>query len=164
MRELLARAEADRSIAGGKLEAAKLAVSRFEDEAMAARARLKEAEAAVSDLGLQLVSLAPPTMTYTIALVEDRGETCPLPGRTTSKDVLLAELLPRLAPADGSVPTPATMAEKVAVDGLPDQEIVVRNCTHTRVLGADAWAEVVILSPDSEVTAASLGHVDVVGP
>ena len=77
---------------------------------------------------------------------------------------MLAELLPRLAPAGGSVPTPATMAEKVAVDGLPDQEIVVRNCTHTRVLGAAAWAEVVILSPDSEVTAASLGHVDVVGP
>jgi chromosome segregation protein len=46
----LSRAEADRSIAGGKLEAAKLAVSRFEDEAMAARARLKEAEAAVADL------------------------------------------------------------------------------------------------------------------
>lgn len=122
------------------------------------------AVAAVSDLGLRLVSLAPPTMTDTIALVEDRGETCPLPGRTTSKDVLLAELLPRLAPADGSAPTPSTMAEKVAVDGLPDQEIVVRNCTHTRVLGADAWAEVVILSPDSEVTAAALGRVAVVGP
>jgi len=46
-----ARAEADRSIAAGKLEAARLAVSRFEDEAMAARARLREAEAAMGDLG-----------------------------------------------------------------------------------------------------------------
>jgi chromosome segregation protein len=45
-----ARAEADRSIAGGKLEAARLAVTRFEDEAMAARARLCDAEAAVAAL------------------------------------------------------------------------------------------------------------------
>jgi chromosome segregation protein len=45
-----ARAEADRSIAGGKLEAARLAVTRYEDEAMAARARLREAEAAVAAL------------------------------------------------------------------------------------------------------------------
>jgi chromosome segregation protein len=46
-----ARAEADRSIAGGKLEAARLAVARFDDEAMAARARLAEAEASLGDLG-----------------------------------------------------------------------------------------------------------------
>jgi chromosome segregation protein len=45
-----ARAEADKSIAGGKLEAARLAVTRFEDEAMAARSRLREAEAAVHGL------------------------------------------------------------------------------------------------------------------
>jgi chromosome segregation protein len=45
-----ARAEADKSIAAGKLEAAKLAVARFDDEAMAARARLAEAEGAMSDL------------------------------------------------------------------------------------------------------------------
>jgi chromosome segregation protein len=47
----LARAEADRSITGGKLEAARLAVARFEDEALGARTRLKEAEAAMADLG-----------------------------------------------------------------------------------------------------------------
>jgi len=46
----LARAEADRSIAGGKQEAARLSVNRFEDEAMGARSRLKEAEAAVAGL------------------------------------------------------------------------------------------------------------------
>ncbi len=46
-----ARAEADRSIAGGKLEAAKLAVTRYDDEAMAARARLREAEATSEGLG-----------------------------------------------------------------------------------------------------------------
>ncbi len=46
----LARAEADRSIAAGKLEAARLSVSRFEDEAMAARARAAEAEAGLTDL------------------------------------------------------------------------------------------------------------------
>ncbi len=46
----LARAEADRSIAGGKLEAARLAVARFDDEAMAARAALREAEAAAAAL------------------------------------------------------------------------------------------------------------------
>ena len=45
-----ARAEADRSIAGGKLEAATLAVTRFADEAMAARTRLREAEAVVASL------------------------------------------------------------------------------------------------------------------
>ncbi len=45
-----ARAEADASIAAGKLEAAKLAVTRYADEAMAARARLREAEAGVADL------------------------------------------------------------------------------------------------------------------
>ena len=44
------RAEADRSIAGGKLESARLAVARFEDEAMAARMRMREAEAAQADL------------------------------------------------------------------------------------------------------------------
>ena len=45
-----ARSEADKSIAAGKLEAARLAVTRFEDEAMAARSRLREAEAAVASL------------------------------------------------------------------------------------------------------------------
>ncbi len=48
---VLARAEADRSIAGGKLEAARLAVARFADEAMAARARQTEARGQVADLG-----------------------------------------------------------------------------------------------------------------
>ena len=47
----LARAEADKSIAGGKLEAARLAVRRFEEETMEARARLREAEAGLSGLG-----------------------------------------------------------------------------------------------------------------
>ena len=47
---VLARAEADASIAGGKLEAARLAVTRFEDEAMAARSRLREAEDGVAEL------------------------------------------------------------------------------------------------------------------
>jgi chromosome segregation protein len=46
----LARAEADRSIAGGKLEAARLAVARFEDEAMAARTAVREAETAAAAL------------------------------------------------------------------------------------------------------------------
>jgi chromosome segregation protein len=45
-----ARAEADASIAAGKLEAARLAVTRFEDEAMAARSRLREAEEGVAEL------------------------------------------------------------------------------------------------------------------
>jgi chromosome segregation protein len=44
------RAEAEKSIAGGKLDSARLAVARFEDEAMAARARMKEAEAGQADL------------------------------------------------------------------------------------------------------------------
>ncbi|MEH7829472.1 chromosome segregation protein SMC [Gemmobacter denitrificans] len=47
----LARAEADRSIAAGKLEAARLSVARFDDEAMAARARLTEAAAVAEGLG-----------------------------------------------------------------------------------------------------------------
>ncbi len=47
----MSRAEADRNIAGGKLESLRLAVARHEEEAMAARIRLKEAEAAVADLG-----------------------------------------------------------------------------------------------------------------
>ena len=45
-----ARSEADRSIAAGKLDAATLAVTRFEDEAMAARARLRDADTAVHSL------------------------------------------------------------------------------------------------------------------
>ena len=47
---ILGRAEADQSIAGGKLEAARLALARHEEEAMGARARLAEAEATVAGL------------------------------------------------------------------------------------------------------------------
>ena len=47
---MAARAEADTSIAGGKLEAAQLAVSRYQDEATEARDRLDHAMAAVDDL------------------------------------------------------------------------------------------------------------------
>jgi len=46
----LSRAEADRNIAGGKLESLRLAVTRHEDEALGARARLKEAEASAAEL------------------------------------------------------------------------------------------------------------------
>ena len=45
------RAEADRNIAAGKLESLGLAVTRHEEEAMAARARLKEAEAGLAEIG-----------------------------------------------------------------------------------------------------------------
>ncbi|MCF6444906.1 chromosome segregation protein SMC [Nereida sp. MMG025] len=47
----LSRAEADQSIAAGKLESLGLAVKRFEDEATAARGRLVEAERGLQDLG-----------------------------------------------------------------------------------------------------------------
>ncbi len=47
----MSRAEADRNIAGGKLESLRLAVARHEEEAMAARTRMKEAEAGLADLG-----------------------------------------------------------------------------------------------------------------
>ncbi|WP_095587339.1 chromosome segregation protein SMC [Actibacterium ureilyticum] len=46
----LTRAEADHSIAATKLESGQLAVNRHEEEAMSARTRLKEAQAAVEDL------------------------------------------------------------------------------------------------------------------
>ena len=46
----LARAEADQSIAMGRLESAKLAVARHEEEAMTNRKTLREAEAAVAGL------------------------------------------------------------------------------------------------------------------
>ena len=46
-----ARAEADRSIAEGKREAARLALVRHAEDAVGARARLAEAEAALRDLG-----------------------------------------------------------------------------------------------------------------
>ena len=46
----LSRAEADQSIVGGKLESARLAVARHEEAALAARAQLSEAEAAVKAL------------------------------------------------------------------------------------------------------------------
>ncbi len=46
-----ARAEADRSIAAGKLEAARMAVARFDDEATAARIRLREADTGLAGLG-----------------------------------------------------------------------------------------------------------------
>ncbi|MBO9395680.1 chromosome segregation protein SMC [Shimia sp. R9_2] len=47
----LSRAEADRNLAEGKLESLGLAVTRHEEEAMAARAQLNEAERALADLG-----------------------------------------------------------------------------------------------------------------
>jgi len=47
----MSRAEADRNIAGGKMESLRLAVARHEEEAMAARTRLQEAEAAMAELG-----------------------------------------------------------------------------------------------------------------
>ncbi len=47
----LSRAEADRNIAGGKLENMGLAVARHSEEAMAARGRMNEAEKSVADLG-----------------------------------------------------------------------------------------------------------------
>jgi chromosome segregation protein len=47
---MAARAEADKSIAGGKLEAARLSVARYDEEAAEARDRLDEAAAAVDDL------------------------------------------------------------------------------------------------------------------
>jgi chromosome segregation protein len=46
----LSRAEADRDIAGGRLESLKLAVARHEEAAMEARQALREAERAVADL------------------------------------------------------------------------------------------------------------------
>jgi chromosome segregation protein len=46
----LSRAEADRDIAGGRLESLKLAVARHEDAAMEARQALRAAERAVADL------------------------------------------------------------------------------------------------------------------
>jgi chromosome segregation protein len=47
----LSRAEAERSLAGGRRESLELAVARHEEEAMAARQRLREAGAAVEELG-----------------------------------------------------------------------------------------------------------------
>ncbi|MGR3291082.1 MAG: chromosome segregation SMC family protein, partial [Paracoccaceae bacterium] len=47
----LSRAEADRNISSGKLESLGLAVTRHNDEAIAARSRLAEAKAAMADLG-----------------------------------------------------------------------------------------------------------------
>lgn len=47
----LSRAEADRNLAEGKLESSGFAVSRHEEEAMAARKALAEAEAALKELG-----------------------------------------------------------------------------------------------------------------
>ncbi|MEL6452403.1 MAG: chromosome segregation protein SMC [Pseudomonadota bacterium] len=46
----LSRAEADRNLAQGRLESLGLAVTRHEEDAMAARARVSEAEAALADL------------------------------------------------------------------------------------------------------------------
>jgi chromosome segregation protein len=47
----LSRAEADRNLAEGRLESLGLAVTRHEEEAMAARQQLQEAQRALSDLG-----------------------------------------------------------------------------------------------------------------
>jgi len=47
----LSRAEADRNLSRGKLENLGLAVTRHREEAMAARARLREAEAGMAELG-----------------------------------------------------------------------------------------------------------------
>jgi len=47
----LSRAEADRNLAEGRLESLGLAVARHEEEAMAARTQLREAERSLADLG-----------------------------------------------------------------------------------------------------------------
>ncbi|GFE65007.1 chromosome segregation protein SMC [Litoreibacter roseus] len=47
----LSRAEGDKSIAEGKVESLQLAVTRYEEEAMAAREQLREAEKGITDLG-----------------------------------------------------------------------------------------------------------------
>ncbi|MGR3713237.1 MAG: chromosome segregation protein SMC [Shimia sp.] len=47
----LSRAEADRNLAEGRLESLGLAVTRHEEEAMAARSQLQEAQRALADLG-----------------------------------------------------------------------------------------------------------------
>lgn len=47
----LSRAEGDKSIAAGRVESLQLAVTRYEEEAMSARERLREATKGVSDLG-----------------------------------------------------------------------------------------------------------------
>lgn len=47
----MSRAQADRDIAGGKAESLAMAVARHEEELMTARARLKEAETGMADLG-----------------------------------------------------------------------------------------------------------------
>ncbi len=47
----LSRAEGDASIAAGKVETLQLAVTRYEEEALAARERLRDAEAGVAELG-----------------------------------------------------------------------------------------------------------------
>ncbi|MFY0690558.1 MAG: chromosome segregation protein SMC [Paracoccaceae bacterium] len=47
----LSRAEGEQSMAAGRVESLQLAVTRYEEEAMAARERLREAEAAMADLG-----------------------------------------------------------------------------------------------------------------
>ena len=47
----LSRAEAEQSIANGKVESLTIALARHEEEAMAARTRLREAELSVADLG-----------------------------------------------------------------------------------------------------------------
>ncbi|WP_112311681.1 chromosome segregation protein SMC [Pseudogemmobacter bohemicus] len=46
----LSKAEAGRTLATGRLEAARISVARYEDDAMAARARLREAETGMTDL------------------------------------------------------------------------------------------------------------------
>ena len=47
----LSRAEADRNLAQGRMETLSLAVSRHQEDALAARTQVKEAEAAMADLG-----------------------------------------------------------------------------------------------------------------
>ncbi|MBJ2150397.1 chromosome segregation SMC family protein [Paracoccus sp. IB05] len=46
----LSKSEAGRTLATGRLEAARISVARYEDDAMAARARLREAETGMADL------------------------------------------------------------------------------------------------------------------
>ncbi|WP_204112865.1 chromosome segregation protein SMC [Shimia biformata] len=48
---MMSRAEADRNLAEGRLESLRLAVARHEEEALAAREQVKDAERAVADLG-----------------------------------------------------------------------------------------------------------------
>lgn len=101
--------------------------------------------AAIADLGLRLVAIPPPDVDHVVDLLEDRGDTCMATTTKQSRDILLAQLLPRLESPGATADQLKAGSEREAISALPDTELTVRNCTNATIIGVDSTVQLVII-------------------